>query len=358
MPGHALRMPVQIAYFTGLRELEIREEERPSLGRADELLVRIERVGVCGSDVHYYARGRIGDQRLAYPATLGHECAGTVEQVGSAVTQLKPGARVAIDPALTCGECDQCRAGRVNTCRELRFMGCPGEAPGAVAEYRVLPAANCLSIPEQMTLDQAVLVEPLSIALYATKLGQVCPAARIAVFGAGPIGLGVLLCCKAVAPCTVYVTDLLDERVAMARRLGADWAGDARSSDAAAEIARHEPQGLDLAFECSGDPACIDTLQELLTPGGTLVLVGIPAEKRVPFDVHLMRRRELTFKNVRRQKGCVAPTIRLIGEGHVDADPMVTHRFPLAEIRDAFELVAGYRDGVVKAMIDLSPHPS
>jgi L-iditol 2-dehydrogenase len=239
---------MQVAYFTGLRELEIREEDKPSLGREDEVLVRIERVGVCGSDVHYYAHGCIGDQRLTYPATLGHECAGTVAEVGTAVTGLGPGSRVAIDPAMICGECDQCRAGRVNTCRKLRFMGCPGEAPGAVAEYRVLPAANCIPIPEQMTLDEAVLVEPLSIALYATKLGEVYPAARIAVFGAGPIGLGVLLCCKAVAPCTVYVTDLLDERVEMARRLGADWAGNPRGDDVAAEIARHEPWGLDLAF--------------------------------------------------------------------------------------------------------------
>jgi len=344
---------MQVAYFTGLRELEIREEEKPSLDRDDEVLVRIERVGVCGSDVHYYARGGIGDQRLSYPATLGHECAGTIEQVGPAVTGLGPGTRVAIDPAITCGECDQCRAGRVNTCRKLRFMGCPGEAPGAVAEYRVLPAANCLPIPDAMTLDQAVLVEPLAIALYAAKLGEVYPAARIAVFGAGPIGLGVLLCCKATAPCSVYVTDLLGPRVEMARRLGADWAGNPQDDDVVAEIARHEPWGLDLAFECSGDAACIDQAQSLLTPGGTLVLVGIPEEERIPFDVHTMRRRELTLKNVRRQKGCVAPTIRLIGEGHVDADPMVTHRFPLADIRDAFELVAGYRDGVVKAMIDL-----
>ena len=213
---------MKVAYFTGLRQLEIREEEKPSLDGENDVLVRIERVGVCGSDVHYYARGGIGDQRLDYPATLGHECAGTVEEVGPAVTGLGIGSRVAIDPAIVCGECDQCRVGRVNTCRKLQFMGCPGEAPGAVAEYRVLPAGNCLAIPDTMTLDQAVLVEPLSVGLHAVHLGEVYPAARIAVFGTGPIGLGVMLCAKAAAPCTTYATDLLDERLTVAEKLGAD----------------------------------------------------------------------------------------------------------------------------------------
>ncbi len=343
---------MKVAYFTGLRQVEIREEPKPSLVGDDEVLVRIERVGVCGSDVHYYSRGEIGGQRLAYPATLGHECAGTIEEVGRAVSSLEPGNRVAVDPAISCGHCDQCRAGRVNTCRKLQFMGCPGEAPGAAAEFRVLPAANCLAIPDNMTLDQAVMVEPLSIALHAVHLGEVYPAARIAIFGAGPIGLGVLACAKAAAPCTVYAVDLLDERLAMAEQLGANWIGNARRDDPVAQITAQESWGLDLAFECSGDPACIDQAQQLLTPGGTLVLVGIPDEPRIAFDVHLMRRRELTFTNVRRQKGRVSSVIRLISQGHIDVDPMVTHHFPLVQIQQAFDLVEGYREGVIKAMVD------
>lgn len=345
---------MKVAYFTGLRQLEIRNAPEPKLDRPDAVLLRIDRVGVCGSDVHYYLSGRIGDQVVEYPATVGHECAGTVMEVGPAVERVKPGDRVAVDPAIVCGECDQCRAGRPNTCRRLKFMGCPAEAPGAVAEYRVLPAENCFPVPEAVTLEQAVLVEPLSVGVHAVRLGGLASDMHIAVLGAGPIGLGVLLCAKATGPCKVYMTDLLDERLEVARRCGADWTGSARGDDATAAIARQEPRGLDLVFECSGDPACIDRAQRLLTPGGVLVIVGIPPTEQVSFDPHIMRRMELTFKNVRRQIGCVAPVIEMMGAGRIDTGPLLTHSFPLAQIRDAFELVAGYRDGVIKAVIDLS----
>ncbi len=348
---------MKVAYFTGLRELEIREEPRPKLDRPDAVLLRIDRVGVCGSDVHYYRNGRIGDQVVEYPATIGHECAGTVVEVGSAVGRLRPADRVAVDPAMVCGECDQCLAGRPNTCRELQFMGCPGEAPGAVAEYRVLPAENCFAIPEGVTLEQAVLVEPLSVGLYAVRLGRLGQEMRVGIFGAGPIGLSVLLCAKARASCRVYMTDLLDERLEVARQCGADWTGNAAGEDVEGAIGGREPRGLDLVFECSGDPACIDRAQRLLGPGGTLVLVGIAPVEQVSFDPHIMRRMELTFKNVRRQIGCVRPVIEMIGRGQIDPGPLLTHRFPLGRIREAFELVAGYRDGVIKAVIGLSEAP-
>lgn len=345
---------MKVALLTGLRKLEIGRSPAPKLQRPDSVLVRIDRVGVCGSDVHYFVHGAIGDQRLCYPATVGHECSGTVMQVGTAVDRLRPGDRVAIDPAIVCRQCDQCLAGRLNTCRRLQFMGCPGEAPGALAEFYVLPAENCLPLPDSVTLDQAVLTEPLSIGLYAARLGEVYPAARVAILGAGPIGLSVLLCAKAMAPCQVYVTDLLDHRLAVARACGADWTGNPRHCDVVEGILQQQPCGLDLVFECSGDPACIDQGQRLLTPGGTLVLVGIPASVQVSFDIHTMRRKELTFRNVRRQKGCMAPALRMISQREVNIDALLTHRFPLEKTQEAFELVANYADGVVKALICLT----
>ncbi len=345
---------MKVAHFVALRTLEIVDLPPPKLSEPDHALVRIDRVGVCGSDVHYYLNGRIGQQTLTYPATLGHECAGTVVAVGAEVDRLRPGDRVAVDPAMACGRCDQCRSGRANTCRHLQFMGCPGEALGAVAEYRVVPAENCLPIPDRMTLDEAALVEPLTIGLHAVRLADAAPGSRIAILGAGPIGLSVLLCAKAVAACTVYVTDLLDERLEVARRCGADWIGSAAQGDATAAILSRQPCGLGLVFECSGEPRCIDQAQKLLTPGGTLVLVGIPPGDAVTFDIHRMRRKELTFKNVRRQRGCMAPVIEMIDQGRVDPRPLLTHRFPLERIGEAFDLVAGYRDGVVKAVIDIS----
>jgi len=345
---------MKVAYLTGLRELELREEPEPKIERPDEVLLRIDRVGVCGSDVHYYTNGRIGGQVVRYPATVGHECSATVAEVGPEVAGLKPGDRVAVDPAIACGTCDQCHARRRNTCRNLRFMGSPAQAPGAVAEYRVVPAENCLVIPDAVSLDQAVLVEPLSIGLYAVRLAEVYPAARIAVLGAGPIGLSVLVAAKGAAPVIVYVTEPIDERLEVAEKCGADWTGSPTREDVVAEITRREPRGLDLVFECSGDPASINQGLRLLTPGGALMLVGIPPTPQVSFDIHTARTKELMFLNVRRQKGCIAQAIRLIAEGHVDTGWLLTHRFPLAGIRDAFELVAAYRDGVIKAVIEVS----
>ena len=345
---------MKVAHFTDLRKLEIVDQPMPSLNRPDAVLLRVDRVGVCGSDVHYFVDGRIGDQALTYPATVGHESAGTVIEVGAEVERPRPGDRVAVDPAIVCGTCDQCRAGRTNTCRHLQFMGCPGQALGAVAEYRVVPAENCIPIPDAVTLDKAVLAEPLSIGLYAVRWGDVAPAASIAILGAGPIGLSVLLCAKAAATCTVYVTDLLDERLEVARQCGADWTGHAKHGEAIAAILREQPWGVDTVFECSGDPMCVDQAQTLLAPGGTLMLVGIPPTDRVIFDIHRMRRKELTFRNVRRQRDCMRPAIEMLADGRIDARRLLTHRFPLEKIGEAFDLVAAYRDGVIKAVIDVS----
>ncbi len=173
------------------------------------------------------------------------------------------------------------------------------------------------------------------------------------MLGVGPIGLGVLLCLKAAGPCVAYATDLLSQRLAVARRCGADATFDARQ-DVVAELARREPQGLDCVFECSGDPACLDQGQQLLAPGGKLMMIGIPPDERVPLDPHRARRAELSLQAVRRQRDCVAPTISMIAQARLDPAPLVTHRFRLDEIGEALELAAAYRDGVIKALLDLT----
>ncbi len=344
---------MRVAYFTGLRKIEIRDEPKPSIESPDDVLLQINRVGVCGSDVHYYAHGCIGDQQVEYPATLGHECAGTVVEVGSAVKNLAPGMHVAVDPAISCGKCDQCKAGREHTCRNLQFMGCPREAPGAVADYRVVPGRCCVAVSDSMSLDMVALVEPLTVGYYAAGLAKLQDGAKIGILGTGPIGLSVLLCAKAAGPCKVYATDLIDQRLDVARTCGADWTANPNNENVEAAIADQEPLGLDVVLECSGDPACVDSAQRMLTPGGILVLVGIPPVTQVSFNSHIMRRNELVHQAVRRQNACLEPVVRLMEEGRIDPRPMLTHHFPLQQITEAFELVAGYGDGVVKAMVEL-----
>jgi len=343
------------AFLTGIRRLEIREVPQPVLASPRDVLLRVDAVGVCGSDVHYYTAGRIGSQTVTYPERVGHECAATVVAVGDAVKGPKPGQRVAVDPLITCGQCDQCRGGRRHTCRNQTFLGSPGQAPGALAEVMAIPAECCHPIPDSMSMAEAAMVEPFSIGLYAQRMAVrepgMAPGARVAILGAGPIGLSVLLACRAAGECVAYVTDLIDERLEAARRCEAVWAGSPRAADVVAAISELEPLGVDFVFECAGQQETLDQAVEILRPGGMLLVVGIPEVDRVSFPIHTLRRKELTIRNVRRQHNCTELAIDLIANGAARVDQLVTHHFPLARSQEAFDLVAERGDGVVKAMI-------
>lgn len=333
------------AMLTGIRQMELREVPDPRIDDTDNVLLMVSTVGVCGSDVHYYKTGRIGSQVVDYPFPVGHEAAGTVLEVGSDVTRVRPGDRVAIDPAMPCFECDQCLAGRSHTCRKLRFLGCPGQAPGCLAERIVMPETSCFPLPDTLTLTQGALSEPLAIGVYAVRRANLQDYARIGILGAGPIGLCVLAAAQAIGTPTAVVTELIPERRLLAVSLGAESACDPENLDTSAQ--------LDTVFECCGQQSALDQGIDLLKPGGTLVIVGIPEVDRVSFSIDLLRRKEISIVNVRRQEGCVQATLDQMASGAVNIDRLVTHRFPLDRVAEAFELVADYRDGVVKAIIDI-----
>jgi L-iditol 2-dehydrogenase len=336
--------------------MELRQAPTPNLAEPHDVLLRINTLGVCGSDIHYYTQGKIGSQVVAFPQILGHEFAATVVKVGAEVKSLHPGQRVAIDPLVACGECDQCRAGRKHTCRNQKFVGNPGQLPGALVEYLVLPAECCSPVPDSISDDQAAVVEPLSIGVYAAQMAQLAPGSRVGVIGSGPIGLCTLLAVRAETRAgAVYVTDLVDERLAVASACGATWTGNPRGEDLLAAIQRLEPLGLDAVFECAGEQDALDQGIELLKPGGTLLVIGIPEVDRVSFNINLLRRNELRILNVRRQNECVERAIELIASGRVDVRPLVTHHFRLEETARAFQLVSARSGGVVKAIIRVSP---
>lgn len=331
--------------------MTLREAPMPVLSRATDVLVKMACVGICGSDVHYFSEGGIGSQRVEYPWTVGHEGAGIVEDVGATVTRVKLGDRIAFDPAQPCGECDQCRAGRPHTCRHQKFLGCPQQVEGCLAEYLILPERSCYVIPETMSLEEAAIVEPLSIAVYALALSVPMPGTAIGILGAGPIGLSVLLPAKAQGASRVYMTDKIEARLQMASRAGADWVGNPDTEDVVAAIAHREPELLDVVFECSGQQEAMDQGIQLLKPGGKLLLIGIPAINRVSFDISLLRRKEICIQNVRRQNNCVQRAIDIIAHKEIDVNVMVTHRIPFTETQKGFDMVADYQDGVVKAMV-------
>ncbi len=337
--------------LTGLNRLEIVEKPAPAIQKPDEVLIRMQSVGICGSDIHYFTEGRIGSQVVAYPFTVGHEGAGVIEQAGSSVKNLKPGDRVAIDPAMPCYSCDQCKVGRFHTCRNLKFLGCPGQAEGCLSEFLVMPAKSCYKLPESLTLDQGALSEPLAIGVYATKISIPLQNARIGILGSGPIGLSVLLAARAYGAGKIYSTDRISERLIMAMNMGADWAGNPDETDIVKDILQKEPLQLDCVFECCGKQEAINQALQLLKPGGKLMVIGIPSFDTWNFDVDLLRRKEINIQNVRRQNESVDETLEMIGNKKIQPDPMQTHNFSFKEVEKAFKMVAHYQDGVVKAMI-------
>jgi len=340
------------AVLTGIRELEIVETPQPRIRDPHEVLLKIEVVGVCGSDIHYYTTGRIGSQVVSWPYAVGHECAATVAEVGSAVTTLQPGDKVAVDPAVSCGNCDQCRVGREHTCRNLKFLGCPGQLEGCLATYYVMPEPCCYKVRPDTSLEEAALVEPLSIGVYAVQQSvPMTPRTTVGILGAGPIGLCCLVAAKAAGAESFYVTEPIPARQEKARQAGARYAADPYSEDVVAAITDEEPMLLDVVFECVGKQDTIDDALRLLKPGGKLMLIGIPETDRLSFTMDLMRRREICVQNVRRQNQCVRSAIDLIESRAVDVSFMLTHHYTLDRCKEAFDLVDAYADGVVKAMV-------
>ncbi|MFW5901311.1 MAG: zinc-dependent alcohol dehydrogenase, partial [bacterium] len=306
---------MKAALLTDIKEFKIDEVSDPMLSNDTDVLIRVGVVGVCGSDVHYFERGRIGDQVVEYPFTIGHEFAGTVEQTGSKVTRVKPGKRVAVDPAISCGKCDQCLTGRPHTCRNIRFLGCPGQSPGSLSDHIVMPEENCFPLPENLSLDEGALSEPLSIGLYAVKQSGLEKDMNIGILGHGPIGMSVYLTAKAYGAGNTYVTDKLDPRLDIARQAGAKETGNPDEEDIVRKFNEAEPSQLDVVFECCGEQDALDNAVDLVKPGGKIMIVGIPATDWWSFDQSKGRRKEITFINVRRQNGTVQETLDLMASG-------------------------------------------
>lgn len=338
--------------LTGIRKMEMMEVPTPAIINETDVLIRMKTLGVCGSDIHYYVSGKIGSQVVKYPFAVGHEGAGQVEAVGKGVSSVKPGDRIAIEPAMPCWKCDQCKAGRPHTCRNLKFLGCPGQAEGSLSEFIVMPETSCIKIPDEMTYDEAAISEPLAIGVYAVKQSIPMEGAKVGILGFGPIGMSVLLPALALGAKEVYVTDKIDERLQIAINSGAVMTANPDREDVVKKIGAEVPELLDVVFECCGQQEAIDNAVDLLKPGGKLMVIGIPEFERWTFQVDKSRHKELCIQHVRRQNEALQPALDMMAEGRVSVDSMTTHRFGFDRSKEAFDLVAGYKDGVMKAMID------
>lgn len=338
--------------LTGIREMEMKEVPTPSILNDHDVLIRMKTLGVCGSDIHYYISGKIGSQVVQYPFTVGHEGAGQVESVGKGVTMVEPGDRIAIEPAMPCWECDQCIAGRPHTCRSLKFLGCPGQAEGSLSEYIVMPETSCFKIPDTMSYDQAAISEPLAIGVYAVKQSIPMKGAKVGILGFGPIGMSVLLPALAMGAKEIHVSDKIDERLKIASACGATSTANPDKEDVVQKITGKVPELLDVVFECCGQQEAIDNAVDLLKPGGKLMVIGIPEFERWSIPVDKSRHKEICIQNVRRQNEAVQPALDMMARGEIAVEAMATHRFSFKDAKEAFDLVAGYQEGVMKAMID------
>lgn len=339
------------ATLYGIRDLRI-EDAPPPAPAAGEALVRVTAVAICGSDVHYYQHGRIGDQVLSAPMPLGHEFTGIVEAAGHDYSGPRPGTRVAVEPGIHCGRCTQCRLGRPNLCPHVRFYGTP-PVPGALREFVVHPGELLFALPSEVSDAAGALLEPLGIALYAVRQVGVTLGDTVLVLGAGPIGLLTAACARAAGAGRIIMTELLAYRIEFASRYVADAVLDG-SKDVAAEVMRRTTgRGADVVFECAGKPETVQQAVLAAAIGGRVGLVGIPETDEVPLAIHHARRRELALQNVRRSRFTLSQSIELVRRGSIRLDALATHFFALERTAEALELVAAYADGVIKAVVTL-----
>ncbi len=334
--------------------MEVNDIPSPSIKNPNEVIIRMSAIGVCGSDIHYFAEGKIGTQVVQFPFRVGHECSGVIVDVGTNVKKVKPGDLVVVDPSVHCGECDQCLAGRPHTCRKNRFLGCPGQLDGCLAEFIVMPDFTCFPVTGKLTPVQAALIEPLTIGVYTVKLAQIQrKSTTVGIFGAGPIGLSVLFKLISDGITDITMIEPLSYRLIKAADIGAKYGVNPGIENVEFAVKKHHELLLDVVFEASGEQEAVTNAVKILKPGGKLVLVGIPPSAQYTFDMDLMRRKELTVVNVRRQNHCVEEAIELVVSGNIEIEKMVTHHFTLEETPRAFELVEKYEDGAIKAIINL-----
>jgi L-iditol 2-dehydrogenase len=321
-------------------ELRIHDEPVPVAGEGEKL-IRVKAVGVCGSDLHWFSEGGIGDAQLKRPLVLGHEFAGETEN----------GQRVAVDPAIPCGHCELCQHGHPNLCPSVILTG-HGDQDGALQECIVWNERNLYPIPDSFTYADGAMLEPLGVAIHAVALGKLKAGMIVGVFGCGPIGLLIIQLARLAGATNIIATDILAHRVDAAKSVGANHAILAAGGIEAGEMrAVTKGRGVDVAFEVAGVQEAVDAAFTAVVPGGKVILVGIPDNDKTSFTASAARRKGLTIKLVRRMKHTYPRAIELVSKGLVDVRSLVTHRFPLDQTVEAFR-VAARREGL-KVIIEM-----
>ncbi|KAK5224537.1 hypothetical protein LTR72_004318 [Exophiala xenobiotica] len=348
---------------------------KPSITDPYDVIIHVGQTGICGSDVHYWQRGRIGDFVLTSPIVLGHESAGTVVEIGGSVKNLRVGDKVAIEPGVPCRHCDYCRSGSYNLCPDTIFAATPPHN-GTLSKYYKTAADYCYPLPEHMSLEDGALCEPVAVAVQICKVGNVRAGQTVVVFGCGPIGLLVQCVAKAYAAKTVIGVDMSQSRMDLAKNVlrcadgvfkpspmplpkEEEHAYDADKESAwSAHIADEIKktfdlgEGPDVVIDATGAQACIQTGINLCKKGGMYVQAGMGREN-VVFPITTACIRDLTIRgSIRYTAGVYPRAVDLVASGKINPKVLITHRYPFEKAEEAFETVRKGGEDVLKVIIE------
>ena len=344
---------MKVAVMNGIGKMGF--ETRPiPVPKDDEVLGKLEYVGICGSDLHYYENGRIGDYIVKPPFVLGHEPGGTVVEIGKNVKHLQVGDRVALEPGKTCGQCEFCRTGKYNLCPDVVFFATP-PVDGVFQEYVAHEAGLCFKLPENVDTMEGALIEPLAVGFHAAMQGDAKMGQTAVVTGSGCIGLVTMMALKALGVSDVYVVDIMDKRLDKAMELGASAVINGKEKNTVEEIMKlTDGRGCDLVIDTSGTEICVKQGMEMLVKGGTLVLVGYSASGNMNLPTSLICDKEITVKSVFRYRHIYPMAIKAVAEGKVNLKGIVTNIFNLDDIQNAMDKSVHDKADIVKSVVKIS----
>jgi L-idonate 5-dehydrogenase len=323
---------------------DLRVEDLPERELApDEVSVRFAAGGICGSDLSYYFKGRVGDFALREPLVLGHEVAGIVERVGPRADGVAPGDPVAVNPSRPCRVCDRCREGRSNLCRNMRFFGSAAIFPhvqGAFSETIIARADQCVKVPPTMPLRVAACAEPLAVCLHAVRRAGELLGRKVVIAGAGPIGLLCAMAVRLAGASFIAITDLVDEPLALARQAGVDET--INMSNEPERLSRYEADKgtFDVALEATGAPQALASLFKVVRPGGRVVQIGMMPPGEIPVPVNMLMAREIDFIGAFRFAEEFGAAVDCLASGLIDVAPILSEEVPMSRADEAFHLAA------------------
>ena len=343
---------MKVAVMLGIGKMGFEERDIPEV-KDDEVLVRLEYVGICGSDLHYYETGAIGDYVVKPPFVLGHEPGGVVVETGKNVKHLKVGDRVALEPGKTCGHCEFCKTGRYNLCPDVVFFATP-PVDGVFQEYVAHEADLCFKLPDHVSTMEGALIEPLAVGFHAAMQGEAKAGQTAVVMGAGCIGRVTMMALKAMGVSRVYVVDIMQKRLDKAKELGADGVINGSEVDAVETVMKlTEGKGCDLAVETAGTQITTVQAIHMTKKGSTIVLVGYSKSGEMTLPMSLVLDKELTFKTVFRYRHIYPMAIEAVASGKVNLKGIVTDIFSLDDVQKAMDYSVSNKSDVVKAVIKI-----